>query len=703
MKTRFLLLALLLSAASVRADTFYPMLMSIDPVAVQAGATAECEIAARYDLDGAYQVFISGTGVTGEVVPPPKPAEPKKNVPQSKIKVRFKADAGALPGPRDVRVATPLGVSTVGQIVVVTDPIIREAANNDTMKTAQPITLPAAVCGTIEKVEDVDYYKFNVAANTALTFHVWSQRLQNRIHDLQEHSDPIITLKNSAGTVLAANDNYFAGDPLMHYRFATAGEYYLEIRDARYGGNRDWKYCIEINDRPFVTTIHPLRLTPGVSTKVQMVGFNLPADPSVTYTLPADAAEASGRVVFTLADGRKTNSVPIAVSKLPEVLEAAGDHATPATAQKVGVPAGICGRIDKENEVDCYSFEAKAGERFSFEVEAHAHQSGLDSIVRILNDKGQRLIENDDFYERRVNADSRIENWSAPANGRYTIEIRDLHDRGGPAFTYLLKITRAEPQFVLDMDTDKTLLAPGINGVIFVRAVRKNGFQGEIALGIDGLPPGVTASCGKIPAGAVDGSILLRAANDAPRGAANIRITGTATHTEMSQSAAAPGSLPIKPVTLAAVARPLQEIYMPGGGRWHYPVDFHTVSVGAPLDIRSVKITPNAIVLKPGESRKVEITIERAPDFKGNVTLDAVYQHLSGIFGNSLPPGITIDDKAGKTLLPAGQSQGYLTLKAAADAKPIENHQAIIMAHVSINFVMKFTYCGEPLMITIAK
>src|SRR5207237_9321937 len=107
----------------------------------------------------------------------------------------------------------------------------REAPNKDTRQTAQSTPLPAAVCGAIEKREDVDYYKFKVAAGTALTFHVRCQRLQNRIHDLQEHADPILTLRNATGTVLAANDYYFAGDPLLHYRFPTAGEYYLEIRD----------------------------------------------------------------------------------------------------------------------------------------------------------------------------------------------------------------------------------------------------------------------------------------------------------------------------------------------------------------------------------------------------------------------------------------------------------------------------------------
>jgi hypothetical protein len=693
------LLVLLLIAPAARSDTFYPMLMSIHPVAVQAGTTTECEVEARYNLHGTYQVFVTGDGVSAEAEPPAKPADPAKKPVLAKIKVRFKVVADALPGVRDVRLATPQGASTVGQIVVVRDPIIREAPNNDTMKTAQAITLPAAVCGVIEKAEDVDYYKFNVAAHTALTFHVWSQRLQNRIHDLQEHSDPIITLKNSTGTVLAANDNFFFGDPLLHYRFATAGEYYLEIRDARYSGNRYWTYCIEINDRPFVTNVYPSRLTPGVATRLQMVGHNLPADPTVTCTLPADTPEGLRWTVLTLADGRKTNGVPVIVSKLPGVVEAAGAHAAVASAQKVSVPAGISGRLDQENEVDCYSFEAKAGEKFTFEVVARTHQSALDSNLRILDEKGNRLVENDDYIDHYIHADSRIENWAAPANGRYTVEVRDLHLRGGPAFVYFLKITRTEPEFVLEMDTDKTLLAPGIAGVIFVRAKCKNGFEGEIQLQIDGLPPGVTATCGKILAhgqdgsGKIltqgqDGSILLRAAADAPRGAANIRIRGTATHNGK---------------TLTAVAAPLQEIYMPGGGRWHYPVDTHTVSVGDLLDLRSVKITPTAITLKPGESKKIDITIERAPGFKNNVTLDAVYQHLGHIFGNSLPPGVTVDDRASKTLLTGDQTQGSITLKAAPDAKPVQNHQSIIMAHVSINFVMKFTYCGEPLVITIAK
>ena len=61
-----------------------------------------------------------------------------------------------------------------------------------TLKTAQAITLPAAVCGALEVAEDVDFFKFNVAAGTALTFHMVCHRLADRIHDLQTIADPIL-------------------------------------------------------------------------------------------------------------------------------------------------------------------------------------------------------------------------------------------------------------------------------------------------------------------------------------------------------------------------------------------------------------------------------------------------------------------------------------------------------------------------------
>ena len=46
---------------------------------------------------------------------------------------------------------------------------------------------------------------------------------------------------------------------------------------------------------------------------------------------------------------------------------------------------------------------------------------------------------------------------------------------------------------------------------------------------------------------------------------------------------------------------------------------------------------------------------------------------------------------------------GYITLKAAADAPAISQQLAPINVHVSINFVMKHTFCERPIKITVVR
>ena len=80
---------------------------------------------------------------------------------------------------------------------------------------------------------------------------------------------------------------------------------------------------------------------------------------------------------------------------------------------------------------------------------------------------------------------------------------------------------------------------------------------------VDGLPPGVTATCGRILAGkGQDGCIVLQADASAAQAAANITVTGTAT-------VEADG----RQETRRAIAVPYQEIYQPGGGRGHWPAE----------------------------------------------------------------------------------------------------------------------------------
>jgi hypothetical protein len=673
------------------AQTSYPMLMSLKPTAVQVGQTSECVVQSRYNLAGAYKVLITGDGVTGEpLLPDVKPGDKPSEL--TSLKVRFTVAPDAKPSVRDFRIATPQGVSTVGQLVLVRDPVIGEQPKNDSLQEAQQVAVPSTVCGTIERAEDVDFVKFHVDAPTALSFHVRSMRLQDRIHDLQQHIDPILTLRNATGTTLAASDNYFFGDPFLGYRFEQPGDYFLEIRDVRFEGNQYWEYCIEINGRPFVSNVFPMAVNPGQTAQLQLIGFAVPEVPQATLTVPMTTEAGCQSLPLPMGDGT-TNPAPLVVTDLPVAGEAGADNNAVANAQPLTVPGVINGRIESESDIDCYAFESKKGEKFSFEVIARRQQSGLDSHLRILNEQGQQLALNDDLrFGVRGSADSWLEDWTAPADGKFVVEIRDVHLRGGPQYVYALEVTRSQPYFELFLDTDKTELTPGTNGVLFVRVARKNGFTGEVQLHVDGLPAGVTAACGRILAGkGQDGCIILQAAPDAPMSVANLKVTGTGTH------AGADGAT----TTLTAVAHVYQETYQPGGGRGHWPVETHAVSVGAPSDLRAIKLSQTDVVLKPGLSQRIDVVLDRAAGFDKNVTLDVLFKHLDNIYGSSLPEGVTVDLKNSKTLLSGKTSEGYITLIAADSAPPAEKQLVPVMAHASINFVMKATYCGSPVFVTV--
>lgn len=713
---RRLVLAVSLIAACAQtasAQTAFPMLMSLKPVAVQVGTTSEITVNSRYSMHSAESVLVTGGGVLGEVVPPEvKKDDNTPNVTALKIKLTVAADA--LPGVRDLRVLTAQGVSTVAQLVVVEDPVAVEQAKNDSVTEAQGIKLPATVCGCFEKAEDLDFFKFKVEAGQSLVFHVRSQRLQDRIHDLQAHSDPILTIRNAQGSTIAAADNVFHGDPFLCHRFEQAGEYLLEMRDVRYNGNQYWEYAVEIHSRPFVRSVFPLAIAAGKETKLTAIGSQLAASgagfqPALELTLPAGHVEnvphGVNRLRLPFAD-RPSNPVATYVTGLPIVMESADDNNDAVKTlgdpkseignlkSQIPIPCVINGRIEAPGDVDCFVFEAKKDDKLSFEVKARRLQSELDSTIRIVNDKGATLAENDDLrLGKRGSQDSWIETWTAPADGKYVVEIRDMHLRGGDTFVYAIECTQARPYFNLYADTDKTNLSPSVNGVVWVKVERKNGFTGAVQLHVDGLPAGITAECGRIlPDKSVDGCVVFKATPEAGRAVAPLVIRGTAVHAQ------ADGQM----IELAATAVPYQETYNPGGGRNHWPVDQHVLAVIPPHDIRGIKLSTTDISLKPGESKTIDVTIDRAPDFKANISLDVTMTHLA-LFADTLPPGVTVDGNKSKTLLSNGATQGTITLTAAKTAEPIERQLIGLTANISLNFVVKTTFAAEPVFVTVEK
>src|SRR3712207_5245313 len=103
----------------VLAQTSYPMLISVYPVGCQRGKTTEVTVTGRYNFAGAYGALFEGKGLSAEVVPPTM-AEMGKPIDTITLKITAAADAPL--GPQEFRVATPRGLSSVGTLIVGTEP-----------------------------------------------------------------------------------------------------------------------------------------------------------------------------------------------------------------------------------------------------------------------------------------------------------------------------------------------------------------------------------------------------------------------------------------------------------------------------------------------------------------------------------------------------------------------------------------------------
>jgi len=219
---------------------------------------------------------------------------------------------------------------------------------------------------------------------------------------------------------------------------------------------------------------------------------------------------------------------------------------------------------------------------------------------------------------------------------------------------------------------------------MFVQVVRRNGFNGPVTLAWDGLAPGITASPLTIPGTMTQGVMVVSAAADAMPAATLVSLKGKA-------------ETPDGPIVHDAT--PKQEIYMPGGGRGFYAVNTLALAVTDPCDI-TVEATPETINLTPGGTATIDVTVTRRKGFDQAVNLAVILQHLGGIHGNPLPPGVVVAPSGNKTLL-GPKETGKIVLQATPAAAPCENLPITVMGHVSINFVVKTSFASAPILISV--
>ena len=392
-------------------------------------------------------------------------------------------DADAEPGPWQLRLVTPLGLSnpvafSVGQLpeVVEQEPAAIEAsgggrggrggnrgggrgsaqeaaAQQPPAEPPQRVTLPVVINGRIIPADarpgaggrrqanqyapgDADRYTFDARKGQDLVLSVSARDVMPYLADaVPGWFQATIALTDADGREVAYDDDYrFQPDPVLHYRIPADGAYTVEIKDALYRGREDFVYRLSIGELPFVTSVFPLGGPARAKTAVQVSGWNLP-----TGTVMMDATGAGpGTAMLTVRRGALvSNRVPFAVDSLRDVVEREPNDSL-KDAAKLTLPVIVNGRIQAAGDVDVFAVTGRAGEQVVAEITARRLGSPLDSVLELTDATGARLAVSDDVSDKGSGlithqADSRI-TLSFPANGTYHLRVGDLQRKGGPEY-----------------------------------------------------------------------------------------------------------------------------------------------------------------------------------------------------------------------------------------------------------------------------
>lgn len=169
------------------------------------------------------------------------------------------------------------------------------------------------------------------------------------------------------------------------------------------------------------------------------------------------------------------------ITDFPVIEESADGNDTADAAQAVPLPAAICGVCEKAEDVDCYRFPGKRGQRITAQVYAQRVTEcihimvvkhpvyHMNPVLTVIGPSGQIVAENDNFY----GGDSFL-HCELPEDGEYVVQIRDVRYAGNEKFTYCVEVS--------DRPFLKAMFPVAVQEGTSVEAQ-------PVGFGLDGAPP----------------------------------------------------------------------------------------------------------------------------------------------------------------------------------------------------------------------
>lgn len=450
-------------------------------------------------------------------------------------------------GVRYWQVSTSQGAVPAMKFVVGELPeIVEQEIDGDPLPVA--VQLPVTINGRVFPREDIDLWSFEAQVGETIWAEVTAARIGSPLDSMLQVLDP-------QGHVIAENSDAFGTDSFVRFTAPAAGTYQVRIHDANYDGLQHFVYRLTISRAPRVDATYPLGGRCGTTTKFELTGNGLPAEP-VEIALPADAPQDYVHRLSTPAG--LTEPFLLDTDDLPETLENEPNN-EPSQAPSVAWPAVCNGRIAAPGDIDHWAFALTKGEAVEFDLRAARLGSPLDTVLVVLDEMGKEVARHDDLADGQT--DSRL-SFAPPADGTYRVRVEErFATRGGPRFAYRLRVTKPVSDFRLTLAADHLTLLRGAEVKLKIDVERLGGFNEAVLLAVEGLPQGVTVPAEiKLAPGAPSVEIPLKADAAAPIRTSRLTVRGSARLGEqmLTRTAArpAPRATPALDSVLLAVAMP---------------------------------------------------------------------------------------------------------------------------------------------------
>jgi hypothetical protein len=420
--------------------------------------------------------------------------------------VRVAADAPV--GLFGVRVATAGGLSNVHLCLI--DDLPTRAAP-DSARAPAPVKLPCALWGRF-RTGEVDRFAIEVKAGQRVSFEAVGNRFGKEV-------DPLVVIRDAKGRTVAERDNDpgLNFDSRFEHRFAEAGTYTVELRDARYHGHDHGYYVLRMGRFPAARVAVPSVVPPGQRAELFLPEVN----ESLPVEVPAKLLPGPTTIALRRKDDDGSAWLPVEVGDGATTVAAAdawsAEKGTPAK-----VPGQLCGVLTRPGAWQYFRLELAKGQ--AIQVVGHARwlNSPVDLELALTDAAGKVLRAANEGPDETVNLD-----FNAPAAGVYCLAARDLARDGGPAYAYRLDVRGGSPRVDVVAEVEGlTVPRDGYQPVALT--VARTNYAGPVPLSLDGAPAGVTLTPNEIPAGAAALVCKLSAGATTPLGLHSLRILARA-------------------------------------------------------------------------------------------------------------------------------------------------------------------------------